>query len=384
MAAKQQKSLSIIIISFCAIFVCTLFLNYNIDLKNIETQITQNDMRSFYEALVMTGKIVSILSGGCLLLTSVIMLCFYINHYVDAHRKILGILKAMGYSNLKIAKGFAGFGLNVFVGTGIGYAGAHMIMPKFYRMQNADGMLPKIDIGFHPVLFFCLVLLPALAFCLLSVLYGYFRLKTPVLDLLKGKTSSKIKLPKKSVPPTKQKTDLPFLQELKKSTLRQRKSLVFFISFASFCYASMMQMSFGMDELASQMMALMIFLIGIILSFVTLFIATTSAVKANWKTLALMRAFGYPHKECSCSILGGYRLPAFLGFTLGTVYQYALLKITVTKVFAGIENVPEFHFDIPAFITALISFTALYQLILYVYARKIKQMSIREVMMDTE
>lgn len=389
MVSKREisKFFGIIIISFCAIFVCTLFLNYNIDLKQIKGQILQEEIKNFYDALVMTGKMVSALSGGCLLLTSAIMLCFYIGHYVDTHTKILGILKALGYPNFKIAGGFAGFGLSVFVGAGAGYIGAHMIMPQFYRIQNAEGWLPEIRVGFHPTLFLCLVILPTIAFCLLSVLYGYFRLKTPVLDLLKGRVSPKMGSPKnskKSVSAGKQKSDLPFLQELQKSTLRQRKSLVFFVGFASFCFASMMQMSFGMEELTSRMMAVMIFLIGVILSFVLLFIAITSAVKANLKTLALMRAFGYPHRECSRSILGGYIFPALIGFMSGTIYQYALLKIAVMVVFAEIENMPEFYFDLSAFIITFISFAILYQLILYIYARKIKQMSIREVMMDTE
>lgn len=389
------KSVGILIISVCAVFVCTLFLNYNIDLKALDVSHLPQEVQSFYNAQVMTGKMVSALCGGCLLFTSAVMLCFHIGHYIDTHGKTLGILKALGYSGRKIAKGFAGFGLSVFGGTAAGYAGAHAMMPQFYETQNNEGLLPKIHVNFHPSLLFFLVLLPTLAFCALSVLYGYFRLKTPVLELLKGKASPQsprrkaAQNPKKAqrgktARPAKTGRDLPFLQELKKSTLRQRKTLVFFIGFAAFCYAAMMQMSFGMDELASSMMAIMIFLIGVILSFVTLFLATTSTVKANWKTLAMMRAFGYPDKECIGSVLGGYRLPAMLGFALGTVYQYALLKIAVTVVFREVENVPEFHFDVPALAITLISFVALYELILYGYARKIRRISIREIMMDAE
>lgn len=383
------KSIGIIIISACAVFVCTLFLNYNTDLKALDASRLPQEVQSFYNAQVLTGKMVSALSGGCLLLTSVVMLCFYIGHYIDTHSKMLGILKALGYSSRKIAKGFAGFGLSVFVGTAAGYAGAHAIMPWFYKVQNNEGLLPEIHVGFHPLLLFSLVLLPTLAFCLLSVLYGYRKLKTPVLELLKGKASlqslqAKTSNKVKNVHSAKTERDVPFLQELKKSTLRQRKTLVFFIGFAAFCYACMMQMSFGMDELASSMMAIMIFLIGVVLSFVTLFLATTATVKANWKTLAMMRAFGYPDKECTDSVLGGYRLPALLGFALGTVYQYALLKIAVTVVFREIKHVPEFHFNVPALVFTLISFAVLYEVILYVYARKIRRISIREIMMDAE
>ena len=46
---------------------------------------------------------------------------------------------------------------------------------------------------------------------------------------------------------------LSFLQDLRQSTARSRISLLFFIGFASFCYSSMMQMTFGMKELASAM-----------------------------------------------------------------------------------------------------------------------------------
>ena len=85
----------------------------------------------FYNAQVSTAKVVCLVSGGCLLLTAVIMLLFYIKHYIDTHKKELGILKALGYSNLKIAKSFWVFGTSAFIGTAIGYAGAFLIMPRF-------------------------------------------------------------------------------------------------------------------------------------------------------------------------------------------------------------------------------------------------------------
>ena len=57
----------------------------------------------FYNAQVSTAKVVCLVSGGCLLLTAIVMLLFYIKHYIDTHKKELGILKALGYSNIKIA-----------------------------------------------------------------------------------------------------------------------------------------------------------------------------------------------------------------------------------------------------------------------------------------
>lgn len=84
------------------------------------------------------------------------MLLFYIKHYIDTHKKELGILKALGYSNIKIAKSFWVFGISIFIGTVTGYAGAFLIMPWFYALQNEDKMLPEITINFHPSILFYL------------------------------------------------------------------------------------------------------------------------------------------------------------------------------------------------------------------------------------
>lgn len=371
------KMLGIIIISACAVFVCTLFLNYNIDLKNIEDLVSTDSMQVFYDAQIMTGKVVSTLSGGCLLLTSVVMLLFYIKHYIDTHRKELGILKAMGYSNLKIALSFCVFGMSIFLGTALGYICAYFIMPEFYSVMNEDKLLPEVIVHFQPVLIICLVVLPSLAFALLSVIYGYIKLKIPVIELLKGKSMQSVRTLKSS-------NDMPFLWELKKSTVRQRKSLVFFIAFSTFCYAAMVQMSFSMRELSSVMMSLMIFSIGVILACVTLFLAVTTVVKSNMKTLAVMQVFGYSREECRKAVLSGYRKVAYIGFAIGTIYQYVLLKIAVYVIFSDIDNVPDYNFDISAFIITLISFVILYEFIMYWYSRRIGKISVKEIMMNTE
>lgn len=68
------KLSGVIIISFCAVFICTLFMNHNMDVVAIEDEITSLEIRQLYEAQVLSGKVVCGLCGGCLLITSVIML----------------------------------------------------------------------------------------------------------------------------------------------------------------------------------------------------------------------------------------------------------------------------------------------------------------------
>lgn len=369
------KMIGILIVSFCAVFVCTLFMNYYIDLTDIEALVTVDIAKIFYEAQRNTAKMVSILSGGSLFLTTVVLLCFYIGHYVDTHKKQLGILKALGYSRIAIAKGFAVFGLSVFVGTATGYLGAHLLMPRFYEVQNAGGYYPSIDVTFHPVLFMGLVGLPTIFFALLAFIYSYRRLRVSALSLIRETVNAKVVRAKKE-------TDKSFLTELQKSSVRQRKSLVFFITFAVFCFSSMMQMSASMDELASVMMSAMIMAIGIVLACVTLLIATTSVIKANGKTITMMKVFGYEAKECAKAVLGGYRIWAYMGFAVGTVYQYALLKIAVEVIFADMEGVPDYQFDVPAMIVTLIVFVVLYEGIMQVYTKKMEKISVKEIMLE--
>lgn len=370
------KLIGIIIISACAVFVCALFLNYNIDLRGIEEEITAQ-ARPLFDALVMTGKVVSAVSGGCLLLTSAVMLTFYIKHYIDSRRRELGILKALGYSDLRIASGFWSFGLSVFFGTALGFSAAHILMPMFYSVQNEDGLLPDFEPSFHSELLAFLVILPTAVFALLSVLYGLLKMKTPVLDLLRGRSDGKFK-------GVKTNGDLPFLKELRKITVRSRRPLVFFIAFASFCYSAMVQMSVGMGELASEMMSLMTLMIGVVLAFATLFIAVTTVVSSNAKSVSIMRVFGYSGKECSTAVLGGYRLPALAGFAVGTFYQYFLLKLAVDVMFKDVEDVPGFDFSFGALAAAAVSFAAVYEIVMYFCARRIGKITVKEIMLGGE
>ena len=353
-----------------------MFLNYNIDIVSIKDVLTTEAGITLYNALVSTGKVVAVVSGGCLAITSVIMLLFYVKNYIDMHGKELGILKALGYSNIRIARHFWIFGLSVFVGCALGYTSAFLYLPTFYKQQNAEHFFPEIEVQFHPLLAVLLTVVPAVSFSVLSVLYAYLKLKKPVNDLLKEKREYKTKVGKRET------KDMPFLKDLMKSMVKGRKSLVFFIAFSAFCFSAMVQMSMSMKELSSEAMAIMIITIGLILAFMTLFLSLSSVVKGNTKTIAMMRVFGYKHSDCSKAVLGGYRPFSYIGFVIGSIYQYALLKIMVTIVFKDIENVPEYNFDFKACAVTLVLFVLAYEIAMYGYSQRIKKLPIKSVMLE--
>ncbi len=376
---NASKLIGISIIACCAVLVCTMFLNFYFDIQLIESEITSELSMYFYNAQVSTAKVTCLVSGGCLLLTAVVMLLFYIKHYIDTHKKEIGILKALGYSNLSIAKSFWVFGMSAFIGTAIGYAGAFLIMPWFYALQNEDKILPEITINFHPSVLFYFVVLPTVFFSALSVGYAWYQLKKPVLFLLKDNLQSASKTPNHTI---EKNSDLSFVDDLKRNTLKSKKALVFFVVFASFCFSAMTQMSFSMKDLSSEMMGVMMLVIGLVLAFTTLFLAITTVINGNTKTIAMMRVFGYSQKECCRAILGGYRPMSYIGFAIGTVYQYGLLRLMVDIVFKDVEGMPVYEFDVSVMIISLVVFIVIYEALMYLYSEKIKKISIKEIMTE--
>ena len=374
-----SKLIGISIIACCAVLVCTMFLNFYFDIQLIENEITSELSIVFYNAQVSTAKVVCLVSGGCLLLTSVVMLFFYIKHYIDTHKKELGILKALGYSNFKIAKNFWIFGISAFIGTAVGFGGAFLIMPWFYALQNQDKILPEITINFHSSLLLYFVVLPTVCFSVLSICYAWYKLKKPVLLLLKDNLQAASKTPKHKIETSKENS---FIEDLKRNTLKSKKALVFFIIFASFCFSAMTQMSFSMKDLSSEMMGVMMLVIGLILAFTTLFLAITTVINGNTKTIAMMRVFGYSQKECCRAILGGYRPMSYIGFVIGTVYQYGLLRLMVDVVFKDMEGVPIYKFDFPIMLISLAVFIFVYEMTMYIYSEKIKKISVKEIMIE--
>ncbi len=376
---NASKFIGISIIVCCAVVICTMFLNFYFDVQSVESQITSELSMIFYDAQVSTAKVVCMVSGGCLLLTSVVMLMFYIKHYIDTHKKELGILKALGYSNIKVAKHFWVFGMTALMGTVIGFGIAFLMMPRFYALQNEDKMLPEIVIHFHPAVFLYFVILPTVGFSLLAIGYAWWKLKRPVLSLLRNDFHSVDKGKKRTDDKLSERS---FVDDLKRSTLKSKKALDFFIIFASFCFSSMTQMSFSMKDLSSEMMGAMMLVIGLALAFTTMFLAITTVIGGNTKTISMMRAFGYSSKDCCKAILDGYRPLSYMGFAVGTVYQYALLRIMVDIVFKDVEGVPVYKFDVPVMLVSLVVFIAAYEILMFVYSEKVKKISIKEIMIE--
>ncbi len=366
------RFLGISVVCICAVFVCTFMLNYYLDVVNLGATVAP-EQKALYEAQLSTAQFCVAITGGALSLIAAAMLAFYIRLYVTSHAVELGVLKAIGYSRMRIARGFWVFGLSVFCGCALGFGVGWAGMPVVYKGLTIEGM--DIPITFHPELMLFFVVLPTLFYSVLACGCAYFALKISPLELLRGKSRAEKKGREDK------ENDRPFLWDMCCKVLKSKKSLMFFVAFAAFCFGAMVQMGLSMEDLVSGTMGLMILCIGLVLAVVILFMAVTALIRANGKNIAVMKAFGYPLWQCALCILGGYVPFAFLGFFVGTAYQYGLLQFMVNVIFANVGEVPEYHFNVPVFWITLSVFVVCYACAMAYYTYQIGKVTVKEIML---
>ena len=367
------------VISFCAVFVTNLFLNFYLDISLLDQTNWLPEIQAAYDAQVAISWLIASISGAVLSLTSMLLLFFYIRQFIDQHKPELGILKALGYKNWEISRKFWIFSLPVGLGTAVGYLSSFAMMPHFYQLRNQSGVLPEITIMQHWSLFLFLVVLPTIAFAALAVLCASYYLRFPALDLLKRVSSSQ-KSPKRKAG-KKIRKDRPFLKDLSASLLWSRKLLIFFVIFGSMCFSAMIQLSFGMKELTDETIQIMMMSIGTVLSVAILYLSLGVLLQENQETLAIMKVFGYSRNECHKSLFAPYRFLAFLGFVLGTGYQYGIMQLLLRLMEKSIAQKVDYNFDFGICLITLLIFTLVYESFIYVSSRKIDQLTIKQVML---
>lgn len=368
------KLAGVSIVAFCAVFVCTFFLNFYIDVQSVEYAVTEQ-MRPLYDAQLAMARFTCAITGGFLGVIAAVMLAFYIKLYVDGNGERIGILKAMGYSDARIARGFWVFGLSVLIGAALGFCVGFAAMPAIYEKLTIEG-LPKVAVRFNAWLPFALVVAPTAVLTAVACGYAYLSVRKPVMRLLRGKTDK----PKKAGRTIKK--DRPFAVQMSLSVLNAKKATVFFVAFACFCFSAMVQMGVSMYDLDSNTMGLMILLIGVVLAAVSVIMAVTTVVNGNAKSIALMRAFGYSDGQCALIVLGGYAPFALLGFAVGTAYQYGLLRIMLDLVFANVTEMPEYTFDVALMFIVFAVFSVAYAAVMGAYAVRLKRISVKTVMQE--
>ena len=362
------KLFGVAIVCACAVFVCTFFLNYYIDCLAIKDSVPPESVQ-LYDAQQISAKITCLITGGVLALIAVFLIAFYTALFIGERSKTIGALKALGYPDGRIALGFWVFGLSVLSGTALGHGLGYAFSPLIYDLMS-DGLL-IVPLRYHFELTAGLVLAPTVAFSAVAVLCAYLKRRAPVMQLLRGK-AEKAKTGKAK------NNGRSFLRETFFRTPSAHKALAVFIAFAGFCFAAMLQMGWSMKDLSSVTMGLIMLVIGLVLAVTTFLLAMTSLMRGNAKTVSLMKAYGYRFWEYGNAVFGGFRLFAYIGFGIGTAYQYGLLRLMVDLVFKNVEFPLAYSFDVGAFFVSLACFVVAYEVAVLYFNYRIGKENVRK------
>ena len=369
------KLIGITIVCFCAVFVCTFFLNFYLDILPLRNEVAE-PMLPLYDAQLATAQMCCSVTGGVLALIAGVMVIFYVRLYIDEHSKELGTLKALGYSATRLALSFAAFGLSAFIGCALGYGLGHAMMPSIYEWLTIEGS--TVEIHYHVSLLFALVVAPPILFGIVAYVCAYVKLKRPALAILKDQR--KERKVKESVKQANNKNS--FLKEIAFKTISANKLLTFFVTFSCFCFSAMVQMGASMEELVDGTMGWMILAIGLVLAITSAFMALTSLVRNASKSIAMMKTFGYSLGKCVTSVFVGFIPFAILGFAVGTGYQYGLLYLMINLIFKDVGEVPNYSFNVGAMFITLAAFVVCYATITAFYVSKINKVSVKEIMLE--
>lgn len=375
-AKDTLKMFGVILLTFGAAVVSSLFVNYYLDLSSLEVP-QSPELRIIYEGQLSMSKITAACAGGVLGLIAVIVLLFSIKHYIDENQANMGILKAMGYSEKALAMSFLKFGCPVFVGTFTGYVLGMIIASPFYTSMNAyEEISPEVTIRWLvPIV---VIVGATVTFSILAYCFARLKLRKPPLDMIKGTQNGRIK--RHANKRSSKRNSLPFLKELKRSMRISHPVLSLFVGIAAWGFSAMFQMSFTMMSIGmSDIAPLICAPIGIMMGFITLIIAADFVLSANSKYISLMKAYGYSEKECYRSLLSGYRPIAWIGFIIGGAYQYYFMK-SMVSIFAGAYDV-EITYNLEGLIITLVLFVFCYEGVMTYYRRKVSKISLKETML---
>lgn len=77
-------------------------------------------------------------------------------------------------------------------------------------------------------------------------------------------------------------------------------------------------------------------------------------------------------------MFGGFRLFAYIGFGIGTAYQYGLLRLMVDLVFKNVDPPLAYSFDVGAFFVSLACFVVVYEVAVLYFNYRIGKENVRK------
>ncbi|MDR2888464.1 MAG: ABC transporter permease [Lachnospiraceae bacterium] len=187
--------------------------------------------------LIIMGFSMGILGGIALLLVIIT-----ITQQIKTEQHNLGVLKAMGYTNIQISAKYLGYFFLILAAAVIGYLVGHLLTGSFYGLQVARFNLPFIKGPINYGNLLVMGVIPAAAITLLAFLTSIMKVRRPALHLIKD-----INIKKNGITVrrrNKKITDRNYLAGIRKIILFSNLLLFVFILFGGFALGVQIQFAY--------------------------------------------------------------------------------------------------------------------------------------------
>ncbi|MFT9817362.1 FtsX-like permease family protein [Lysinibacillus sp. NPDC056185] len=184
-------------------------------------------------------------------LTVMVLLITTVLQNITETKPTMGVLKALGYSRIQIAKRYFLIGPFVFIGAVVGYLVSYVVSPLFINRINATFLVPNVTRNFDPVQFIMFTAIPALIFSVMAFGVAVFTLRKPPLEMIHKAESAKLNFLVKRIGITG-----PFKKVAFKAIVLNNILLVFLALLTGFMASANLQIAFSLQTMSDKVSSL--------------------------------------------------------------------------------------------------------------------------------
>lgn len=184
-------------------------------------------------------------------LTVLVLLITIVIQSITETKSTMGVLKALGYARIQIAKRYFLIGPFVLIGAAVGYLVSYVVSPLFINSMNATFLVPNVTQNFDPVQFILFTTVPALFFLVMAFVIAIFSLRKPPLEMIRNGTSVKLNFLVKRIRITN-----PFKKAVFKAIVLNNILLVFLALLTGFMASANLQIAFSLQAMSDKVSSL--------------------------------------------------------------------------------------------------------------------------------
>lgn len=121
---------------------------------------------------------------------------------------------------------------------------------------------------------------------------------------------------------------------------------------------------------------------GIIIGVTILVLSMRSVVENYKKYIAIMKINGYTEKECSGTVLKGFRTVSLIGYLISVPYTLVLCKIMFSLISKGAIMYFPVEINVWALLICLVGTAVVTELIINLFALRLRRIAFREIIED--